>query len=274
MVNKMKLSVLGPIGTYTCIAAELLKNKYELDLYPSIIKSILAIDDDVDALIPLENTLDGFVFEGLDAITKYGYHIVEQVKLDVGFNFVSDVPLNEIKTVYVQFKAHGQCLEFLNDNNFNLYITQSNIESLDLFLANKDSSAAIIPTHIDTSSYRYVVKNVTDSLKNETRFVRVTKSLNTVIQDENLMASLLVTPINDRAGLLYDILKVFSNYNLNLKSIVSRPRRDVMGRYSFYIEFDIKKDNLEIISKVTNELENDFNKVKVIGIYNKLQGDE
>lgn len=269
----MKLAVLGPAGTYTCVASELLKNKYELDLYPSIFKSILAIDDGVDALIPLENTLDGFVFEGLDAITKFGYHIVEQVKLDVGFNFVSDVPLNEIKTVYVQFKAHGQCLDFLNDNNFNLYITQSNMESLDLFLKNKDSSAAIIPTHIDTSNYRYVVKNVTDSLKNETRFVRVTKKLDAVIEDEHLMASLMVTPINDRAGLLYDILKVFSSYNLNLKAIVSRPRRDVIGRYSFYIEFDILKNNIEVINKVTTELENDFNKVKIIGIYNRL-GDE
>ena len=73
----MKLAVLGPSGTYTCIASEQLKSKYELELYPSIFKSILAIDDSTDALIPLENTLDGFVFEGLDAITKYGYHIVE-----------------------------------------------------------------------------------------------------------------------------------------------------------------------------------------------------
>ena len=87
------------------------------------------------------------------------------------------------------------------------------------------------------------------------------------------MGSLLVTPINDRAGLLYDILKVFSNYNLNLKSIVSRPRRDVIGRYSFYIEFDILKENIEVINKIISELENDFNKVKVIGIYNRL-GDE
>lgn len=269
----MKLAVLGPSGTYTCIASNLLKNKYELDLYPSIFKSILAINDEVDALIPLENTLDGFVFEGLDAITKFGYHIVEQVKLDVGFNFVSNVPLNEIKTVYVQFKAHGQCLEFINDNNFNLYITQSNIESLEMFLKNIDSSAAIIPTHIDTTNYKYVIRNVTDSLKNETRFVRVTKKLDKVIEDDKLVSSLMVTPINDRAGLLYDILKVFSNYNLNLKSIVSRPRRDVIGRYSFYIEFEIMKDNLEIISKLTNKLENDFNKVKIIGIYNRL-GDE
>ena len=199
---------------------------------------------------------------------------MEQVKLDVGFNFVSDVPLNEIKTVYVQFKAHGQCLSFLNENNFNLYITQSNMESLDLFLENKHNSAAIIPTHIDTSKYRYVVKNVTDSLKNQTRFVRVTKKLDMVISTDNLMASLMVTPINDRAGLLYDILKVFSNYGLNLKAIVSRPRRDVMGWYSFYIEFDIQKDKLDIISKLTSELENDFNKVKIIGIYNRLQGEE
>ena len=87
------------------------------------------------------------------------------------------------------------------------------------------------------------------------------------------MASLMVTPINDRAGLLYDILKVFSSYNLNLKAIVSRPRRDVIGRYSFYIEFDILKNNIEVINKVTTELENDFNKVKIIGIYNRL-GDE
>ena len=33
------------------------------------------------------------------------------------------------------------------------------------------------------------------------------------------------------------------------------------------------KNNIEVINKVTTELENDFNKVKIIGIYNRL-GDE
>ena len=31
MVISMKLAVLGPSGTYTCVASELLKTKYELE---------------------------------------------------------------------------------------------------------------------------------------------------------------------------------------------------------------------------------------------------
>ena len=60
-----KLAVLGPKGTYSDIAAKkyLYDNKldFEIVYYPSILKTALALKDSDLAILPVENTLDGFV---------------------------------------------------------------------------------------------------------------------------------------------------------------------------------------------------------------------
>ena len=60
------LAVLGPKGTYCDIASKKLDDKYNVLYYPSILKTSLAVNENIDGLLPFENTLDGFVMETLD----------------------------------------------------------------------------------------------------------------------------------------------------------------------------------------------------------------
>lgn len=89
-----RIVALGPKGTYCDVALRKYLNKInknlEIDYYPSVFRVSDYIDNDTLAVIPFENTLDGFVVEGMDQIIMNGFNILSQVKLDIDFAFVSN----------------------------------------------------------------------------------------------------------------------------------------------------------------------------------------
>ncbi len=269
-----KLAVLGPAGTYSALAATLLKDSYDIDYTPTILKVCSIVDEEKDGLIPFENTLDGYVMEGLDAIIKNKLFICEQVFYDVNFSFIAHTKnLSKIKEVYVQYKAYGQCIDFITKHNLIPRITQSNMESYDKFKMNiEESVGAIVPIHVDKKEFELCIDYIADSRVDQTRFVRLSKERKIYLPVANSCCSAIITPILDSPGVLFDILEAFKENKINLCSILSRPRRDLMGNYIFYVEFDIKPHEFNILEVLKKRLEyNQKNSFTVIGIYNKVE---
>ena len=265
------LAVLGPKGTYCDIASKKLDDKYNVLYYPSILKTSLAVNENIDGLLPFENTLDGFVMETLDNIIKNGFYIVEQLKLPISFSFVSNSKIEDVKEVYVQFKAYGQCISFFSENNFKIIITESNMTSLEEVLSKKEGCGAVVPTHsIKNNAFKNIIYNIDDSIHNETRFVYLSKRDNKKISND-LCASLALTSIEDKPGILFSILEMFNNYDFNLKAILSRPRKDEMGKYIFYIEIELSDKEIDKLYSLHKELNDSLNlKVQLLGIYNAI----
>ena len=89
-----------------------------------------------------------------------------------------------------------------------------------------------------------------------------------------LNSSILLIPTCDKSGVLYNMLKIFNDYNINLNAIMSRPTKEGLGKYYFYAEFRYSEDNVGNILNVFEEknLKNDF-KIKQLGFYSR-EGDE
>ncbi len=272
-----KIAVLGPKGTYSDIACELyLKQQgeaYEVKYYPSILKTALAVEKDTLAILPFENTLDGFVVESMDQMIAHRFQILSQIKVNIDFAFVTNAKkLEDVEVCYVQFKAYGQCLEFLSLYSFSICTTQSNIESMERVLSGDKKCGAIIPMHsLDSYSFETVIPHIADSKHNETRFFIVSKEKTVKPILTEAEVSLVVTAKKDRPGILYDILKNFHDLNINLKSILSRPMKTEMGQYRFYIECSLLEGQMEQLKELLMKFasQEDF-EVLVLGIYNKL----
>ena len=270
-----KIACLGPEGTYSDIACKnYITNEYKIEYYPSIIKVLDNVDSDTIAIVPFENTLDGFVMESLDRIIKNNLTIRDQVKLDIDFAFVANTKnIKDVKEVYSQFKTYGQCLDFIEENDFNVIKTESNIDSLKRLLESSECYGAIVPMHV-LNDYHFPleIKHIADSKNNETRFFIVDKNKELNRFDSDFDVSIVITSITDRPGILCEILKEFHKYNINLKSILSRPDKTGMGRYNFYIEFSILKEQKEAFY---NSLKNysvvDNFKIIVLGVYKALK---
>lgn len=263
-----KASFLGPNGTYCSLAMEsFLKDKkeYTTNCFSSINEVLGSLDDNEFVLVPYENSLDGYVIEVIDKLLENKCYITDSLTLPIDFTYISNKPLSETKKVYVQFKARKQCLKFLKKNNLSFMSTESNVSSMNNFLE-QDLNGAIVPTHLVTKKYPFCVKQVADRKDNFTRFVVIKKELPNLFSGTNLI-TVSIKSKTDKPGLLIEILKSFQKNNINIRSIMSRPTKDSLGSYNFFMEFSIKKENYENINNliVKLNLNIDF-EVKILGI--------
>lgn len=292
----MKIAVLGPQGTFSDKAYEQYvklcyeKNNnvaYEAVYYPTIddvFKAVLASKQSVEPMlgvVPIENTLDGYVMRTLDLLLERNVRILDEITVPVAFSLVGNVKsLDEIDTLYVQFKALGQCREFVNGlNNVKIVNTESNMESY-YRIENKVGSAAIVPTHIAREEKEcFVHFDVTDSDYNHTRFVvfqngvvdamnkdGLATELQRVKASDKVRIPVYIMPKEDRPGLLFEILKNFYDNRINLISIMSRPTKQELGTYNFYLEIDVLYERLQVVCD-TLRLVQKNNKIKLLGIY-------
>ena len=134
-------------------------------------------------------------------------------------------------------------------------------------LSKGEGYGAVVPTHtLAKYDFKYVIKNVADSLHNETRFIHV-GSKREVSYKEDLQASLVLTPLEDRPGVLFSILAMFNGYNFNLKAILSRPRKDEIGKYVFYLELELKNKEIQKLRRLIDSLNNQL--LNELSIYQK-----
>jgi prephenate dehydratase len=77
---------------------------------------------------------------------------------------------------------------------------------------------------------------------------------------------MILDPLTDRAGLLYDLLGVFAQRGINLTRIESRPAKRGMGRYVFFIDCETPPDYPGLISDLDRMAQ-----VKNLGCYRTME---
>jgi len=284
----MKIAVLGPEGTFSD-KAYLEYAEYMLEKGVTLIPEYHSTIDEVFSavcpgdcdlgIVPIENTLDGYVQRTLDLLLEKDVHIIDENQVKVQFSMVANVTeLSDITKLYVQFKSNGQCRQFINSlPDIKIVTTESNMESY-YNLGDEKGAAAIVPKHVAKHEHhRFVVDNVTDAKNNHTRFLVITKGkadenrlavMKTKEGNERVRVPVYVMPATDRPGILFEILKSFSENQINLISIMSRPTRQELGTYNFYMEIDGEKSQLDDIIHTLNNIK-EFNNIKILGIYHE-----
>lgn len=291
----MKIAVLGPKGTFSDKAYEQyvrlcdkrqMNIEYEPVYYPTIDDVFAAVlaskqGEKMIGVVPIENTLDGYVMRTLDLLLEQEVRIIDETTVPVAFSLVGNVSnVDEIDTLYVQFKALGQCRQFINGlNNVKIVNTESNMESY-YSIGDMKGAAAIVPTHIAyEEKERFVQFDVTDSEYNHTRFVVFENGVSEVgdaaadncadtaiDKSAKVRIPVYIIPKEDRPGLLYEILRNFYHNKINLISIMSRPTKQELGTYNFYLEIDVACERLQVVYD-TLQLVKQSNEIKLLGIY-------
>lgn len=296
----MKIGVLGPKGTFSD-KAYLKFKKYvnkqlekrgetidlEVEYFPTIDEVFFSNSIDL-GLVPIENTLDGYVQRTLDLLLEENAHIIDETFVPVQFSLVGNVSsLDEIEKLFVQFKANGQCRNFINTlKGVEIVSTESNMDSY-YKIGDTKGYAAIVPQHIaEEETERFVVENVTDMDSNYTRFVLFDKGdvgIDNLKQEfgkphnmdghivekrtsDKVRIPVYIMPKEDKPGLLFHILKCFYEKDINLISIMSRPTKQAMGTYNFYIEIDTYCDRLDVIIDALSQIGGE-NGIKILGVY-------
>ncbi len=267
-----KIAILGPKNTYSEVAAKAYQQHLNIAcelVYQKRIGDVFqAISKDTIGIIPIENTLEGYVQQHLDYMLDYpNLWISSELRLHVSFSCISHCTLNEIETLYVQYATKNQCSRFLSSmDDKPLVITDSNTQSYESYL-NDPKSATIIPNHIyHPGMAPFEIEDVTDETQNETRFF-VIQSDKTIHEGfENYKMAMVFTPTIDRPGLLLSIIEAFSSAGINLISIMSRPTKREIGTYHFFIELECLESQIAFIENILARLSNTM-KIRLLGVF-------
>ncbi len=246
-----KLLFLGPKGSYSDFAKNKFIESFGLKCVSTNLKSISGVikalkdenSEDIVAVIPIENSIEGIVRETLDnlsSLKKEGYKIIAETTMNVEHALIGFADKkSEIKVVRSHPQALAQCKKYLQDNFSDTLIEEATLSTSAGIrsLTPEDKSIAAIGNVECAKMYDIPVieTNINDEANNKTRFILLGKFISP--QTGNDKTSITFSTEN-KAGALSKILTIFDEYGLNMSYIDSRPSKKELGEYVFYIDFE------------------------------------
>jgi prephenate dehydratase len=247
----MRVAFLGPAGTVSHEALMRVPGAEDLELAPqaTLHAAVLAVHDGaVDrALVPIENSLEGAVNPVLDALAfaTDDLEIVGERLHPVHHHLIAGAPLElgAIRTVHSHPQASGQCARFLAAAlpGAAVVAAASTAEAVRQ-VAGREGAAAL-GTRLAAELYGCVVlrEAVEDDPGNETRFVWVARAgAPSPAPGRGPRKTALVFWGAGSAGpgWLVRCLAEFASRGVNLTRIESRPRRQGLGEYMFFLDLE------------------------------------
>jgi prephenate dehydratase len=246
----VRIAYLGPRGTFSEDALRAAVGEDEVDALPAptVSDAIIAVrQGDADrALVPFENSIEGAVTATLDtlAFDADGVTLVGEYDLPIRHCLIAreQISLDRIEVVLSHPQASAQCARFIRDNLPRAEVrgAPSTAEAVRT-VAESDQPWAALGAESAADLYGTAVlrHGVEDEADNITRFVWVAPEGTTPSGSGPWRTSLVFSELGeDHPGALVQALQVFSDRDVNLTRIESRPLRRGLGRYQFFLDIE------------------------------------
>lgn len=192
-------------------------------------------------VLPLENSLTGSIHENYDLLLEYDVQIVGELLLRIVHALVSRGPLalGDVKRVYSHPQVFDQCREFLDEHrSWECLPVSSTAAALARLegAGEEPGSVAIASPEAAVQRRLHVLREgIETNPRNFTRFVVISAAVAGVGQPDK---SSLVFATQNRPGALVDVLKLFSDADVNLVKLESRPIHGRPWEYMFYVDLE------------------------------------
>jgi len=233
-----RVAFLGPVGTFTQ-AALIKRFGSQVTMQPQA-----TIDDvfrEVEAgqaeygVVPVENSTEGVVNHTLDKFLASPLKICAEIELRIHQHLLVKHTGQKITRIYSHQQSLAQCREYLLAHYPGVaqVSVASNAEAARL--AAQSDEAAAIAGELAAEAYQlvYQARNIEDKPDNSTRFLVIgPQSPAPSGQDKT---TLLISAPN-RPGMLYQLLAPIKDNNIMMTRIESRPSRQGLWDYVFFID--------------------------------------
>jgi prephenate dehydratase len=274
-----RVAYLGPRGTFTEDALREATGGSELEAIPtpSVYAAIVSVQaGEADrALVPFENSIEGAVSATLDtlAFDADGVTLVGEYDLPIRHCLIAreQMPLERIEVVLSHPQASAQCARFIRERLPGAMVrpASSTADAVRQVGEEKKRPWAALGAASAAELYGCAIleDGVEDSPDNVTRFVWVAP-VGTAAEGEGpWRTSLVFSELgDDRPGALVDALRVFSDREVNLTRIESRPLRRGLGRYMFFLATEGSRAE-ERVGDAIEALRGHAETVRLLGSY-------
>ena len=267
MKNRGEIAILGPKGTYTEAAAKkLFGEKQELKHCDTVEQVFDAVEAGTEyGVVAIENSLEGAVNTTLDCLMEYDVRIFKEIVLDVHLYLMvyPGTKKNDVKIINSHPHALPQCKRFLKKNfpKAKLRPHESTAAAMKEIGERKLKDTAAVGPKESAAIYglEILYENIEDA-PSQTRFITISKKPGTGKKTSIIFALI------DRPGALYHALKDFSDQDINLTKIESRPSKKKLGEYAFYVDFGGSLDD-EKVGTALASLKEKTSFIKELGSY-------
>ena len=111
-------------------------------------------------------------------------------------------------------------------------------------------------------------RNINASANNTTRFVVLSRSENKSNIKCNRTTTLLLFTVKNEAGALAKAIDIIGKHGFNMRSLRSRPMKDLLWQYYFYVEAEGNLNTDEGVAML-RELEGYCDRLRAVGTFIK-----
>ncbi len=272
---KNAIGSLGPELTFSSIAATKWRGKRpnKIVFFRNITEVAKAVDTGQikEAVLPIENRLQGKVRETMDVLFTKNIHIVAELNVPIHHQLavLPGVKKSDIQNVMSHPQALSQCGEFLRKEfpNATWATSNSTAAAFEHIQKTHDKKTAAIGHLVAAKHYGFKIlgKNIENDGENETRFIVVArKPLKKAPKKPK--TSVVFYFSKDKPGSLFTVFEIFNKLGVNLTHIESRPAPRKLGEYLFYLDFEgngnkgAGKEAVVAVRKIVKGM-------KVLGVY-------
>jgi len=269
----MRISHLGPTGTYTEAAARRFDPTADLLPLATVSAAIQAVrDGQADAAVcAMENSIEGSVsIETMDILIgpEFELRVCGEVVVAIQHHLVGAPGINAAAATKVYSHPQGlaQCRQRLNQLAPNAQPVAALSTAGAVEASIKEPGTLAVGSEYAAELYGASIyaRDIGDERDNETRFVVLSKEDAAPTGDDK--TSLAFTVAADRPGSLVEVLQLFAQHGINLTRIESRPTRRQLGTYVFFCDVQGHRSDA-VVRGVLEETAQITQWLRVLGSY-------
>ena len=238
-----RLAYLGPAGTFSEQAAFLYDPHAQLIPFPSVTAVAAAVDSGLadEGVMAIENSLEGSVTDTLDVLIHESHlSIRRELVLPIELCLLArpGAVADQVEIIFSHPQPLGQCRHFLESRfpKAHLAASLSTTVAVEQMLKQDKSAAVGTLRAAELYGVQVLAQGIQDNENNETRFVVVAAADSPPTGSDK--TSLAFSVAQDQPGSLVDVLKEFSDRQINLAKIESRPTKRELGKYIFLVDLE------------------------------------
>ncbi|MGN0790820.1 MAG: bifunctional chorismate mutase/prephenate dehydratase [Christensenellales bacterium] len=244
IVRDMRVSYCGTEGAFAHVAAGKMFPSAEFIAYPDFRSAYSAVEKgECDcAVLPIENSYAGEVGTVTDLMFSGDLFINEIIDVPVEHCLMTlpGTKIEDIRKVISHPQALAQCERFIEECGFETQSYSNTALAAEFVSKNGDKTVAAIASE-DTAAIfglEIIKKPVNDNGNNTTRFASFSRTENKPVsgakrEDENFI---LVFTVQNESGALAGALNIIGAHGFNMRTLRSRPMKNLKWNYYFYIE--------------------------------------
>ena len=244
LMSGMKVAYGGTEGAFAYIAAKamfpdarLISNHDFMDAYRSV------VDGECDcAVLPIENSVAGEVGGVMDMMYSGSLYVNQVHSLPIRHQLLAlpGADISAIKTVISHPQALSQCAGYIRQHDFaTLDAANTSAAAKHVAELNDPSFAAIASEETASLTGLSILDHdLQDDGSNTTRFAAFSRNRNAVPDSSGHEGDnfILVFTVKNEAGSLSQALNIIGAHGYNMRSLKSRPMKNLQWSYYFFIE--------------------------------------